>query len=1614
MSERLLRPIDRVPNAIHKAEPARLDTAEVIKPLIERNSKPDEDTGHEVTIIETRRAGLSLTRPSTILNRYSSLFNDDKFYRVTDSDLANLGKDAVLLSIFRDLQPGIEGDPVDQGVVNKNIADINNEIRDEFGVDRVVPAKNYHIGQAIIDVLRVNYNPEAILDQIANRKQNVVNLATRSGASQPARQIGGGNTQNEAFTAYINAMATSEEAKRGSQTAAQKLMLDGLVNELNILSDRLYWDHPDKHVRYSVKEIKDKSGDYVIAYEVVEAPQDTKLTFESLAEPLRTQILQRAKELEDKAEAGSIKRAAIIKALTNREDGIGGVIPGKERSFYQAYMQLVALHQRTVEDPDEWSEADQKILEQLEKQFADAIIPFTPVIRGSGETSGLAQIRENTYGLVKNSLSKLIAAGEQDLLQFKPDATQAVAIYIEEASDIWKAGIFGNEVLQECALALRILPSIKPVETEPIKPTEPTKPTEINKALSKATSRWLASPTHTKSLGESIFTNDFFELLKTQYIDTRKSDSTLQADNKLTRAELRRFCNENILKPYGFSIDYDPIFSRYTINCLKETTIGGVQVVTTVNPENGLYSVDQIPKAIKRSISEEDKPSVIFALGIHLADSSLLPHRPNADQVKLALSIPKENGETATPADLAGNFLDTNTNRRILGGDPTLATMAELIHSIREANEWGAVKEQVGRPLTIAKLTYDSDPYGIGATAVAMGIASLQQTIDARSLGPNDRNITYGRKINSGDAVGTPRLYSSDLEAEPFKALMPRENEPTVIITELNNSIEHWTALAYREINPVANEADSGSETKPPTARKDFDQIDWDKLTPNSASDQDKAAIKKPSELTESTPKTKPFLAEDGLYRLATRHLAEVCNIARYAGERRFAPEDQTGLKEIRLQQLGVLTRCYATVAIRAQRDLDYAYSRWQEAYKKAEPFTKAATETARKAAELVAQSKELGTSTTADVPADAEAAAKKAAEAEAATVAANETAEAEAAAVAAAREATLACEYVDLWATTLVEIAEKRVMALSTHFDRDEIYKIGADGARASLTGLLTPNRLNGLSFADHSKDKPELYPYSAIADRISEKREITPALIDRSPAGSNSMERELLSAYVDPRGEAAILADKLYHEKLTDREYFLRLVETNINATPRIKSQFRKARFFWLVETKLGHGLSEDAGKILDLIDSLKETYIDPYRSTRDIPEEILDHITKIEAALTSVTKIYASEKDEIIEELTKILHQIKRKGESSDWDTSVKTALSALKPIVLSLTPHSTLPEISSTTTLRNKYFELVAKYAEEATVNRLLGEQLADIEKKHSYLTAREVAEKILGTYLEILMAEYINLGHNLAQELYPDDLGVWQTGLQNRLSARIIGRWQAFRVRLDNSEGRLNPRAVPTNETIAANFAEKNFMVLINNTIELLALAIIHNSTKEGTPEHIKAQLEKVMRMSAPEFSVEARKMQQLNRSQDVTLHMMLEMLLKKLITDEIADSGDRYVLGGLPGVGSLVPGVERAINLADNHYEHTLIDPTDIFKDSGLPTVKQSMTPPPIITGRNQNTESVMSELLTVPLKNGAEASRRDRSSIDLAKLFPYMAEKILKEVGFRARATRPGTRKVT
>ncbi|TSC65118.1 MAG: hypothetical protein CEO22_604 [Candidatus Berkelbacteria bacterium Gr01-1014_85] len=1071
--------------------------------------------------------------------------------------------------------------------------------------------------------------------------------------------------------------------------------------------------------------------------------------------------------------------------------------------------------------------------------------------------------------------------------------------------------------------------------------------------------------------------------------ETTVSTAEPTRQEQVSRKDLRDFCNKQLFQELGFSVKYDPIFSRYTISTSEgEKNAGSVKFVSTGVPENGLFSKDQVPKAIDKAIEPNNAPEVIFALGIHLADSSLKTHRPDANQVELATNVDRP------PLTLARNYLDTNTARRILGGDPTTATMSELIHSIREADAWGAVKTKAGNNLAVVKLTYDSDPYGIGATAVAMGLASLQKTRQAAEIKDNtaERNQTYARANQSADPVGTPRLYSNDLAAAPFDSTLPRQNEPMVMTTELTTTGEHRARLAYRELNPVDKPKTDGV---PPSAPETTFSSDLRILRPGSKTETI------PGENIEGSigksPEIQSFLAEDGLYRLASRHLAEVGNIARYAGERRFAPED-IRVSEIRLQQFGVLARCYATVAIRAQRDLDFAYTQWQEALERLKT-------TGPRLEKSITLSSDLNDRL------------KLAQEAgNAANIALIENA------IRANEESfeKLASEVhtdVTIWSKILVDIAEKRVITLSTHFDRDDIYKIGAEKADDTMHGLVAPNAYTGLSFADDSKDDQLLYPLrrAAVARLGYLKPDNTRAgVLDRTPTETPNLGVELFSAYEDGATPEAIEADTLHNELLTDLEYFQRLVKKHINSTPRIRSQARKARYFWLLEMKLGHDLSNDSKKVLSLIDELREDYLKPFPNFEDIETEVRGRILNISTAITESGILFARELEEIENQLIDCLGRLRPKERRSEL---LSRTLIGCVDAITSLrrtakdSPETKVP-VNTVESMRQSYFDRVAEYAREATVNKLLGEQLADTERK--MLTAREAAEKVLKTYLQILMAEYINLGHNVAQEIYPDDVGLWPQMQQNRPAARLVGSWNKWKTGVFNKEGYLNPRTVPTAETIATNFSNKNFLLMIENTVRLLAEAIISSSTEKGTPEHIRPQLEKVLKMAEPEFRPVVGNTQRLGRGQDVTLMMLLETLLVELIKDDSADNIDRFVLGGLPAMDHLVPGVERAVNLVDTHYEGHLLEPKDTFADGdNLPTIKHAKTPPPIVTGRNQNQTLVFDAALDVRLKNGPEGRLQNGKEVPLRDLFPLMAEMLMKYVDFRKQATKKGTRKL-
>lgn len=1625
MNERI-QPLDLTPGGIPRPEPVRLNTAEIIKPLIEQANTSD------VTMIETRRAGLSYSRPGTILARYRDLFAGSTF-RVGSADLAALAKESDsiarelgvshldILSVLSQTEPGVEGNVVDQGAVNKAIVDINIRLNNEYGIDGQRPVNTSYVHLATSEIMNGNFNSPAINAELTQH-ENRVNITSKSQGQQPLRQSGGSNQNQE----LAQAMALDITTKRETSTSGFKLMLDSTVNRMNYLSDKLFWEAKDFHIRYEVVPVYDKNDTSTgvqkvpISYKVESRPIKKKLTFELLSPLLQAEIFQRAKEREARDEGGSIKRAAIIQTLsTGREGGIGGVVPGKERSFYYAYIQLLALHQRGLINPDNWSEADAITIHQLEKLFAESIIPFTPEIRGSGETSGIKQIRENTFSMVKSGLSQRIDVkdGKASLVGQATAEQPVTVFYAEESTDIWRAGELANEVLQECGIALRLIEGFNEAPADNSDPKA-----KIESKLKSVASSWLASPSHASGLFEAIFEANFFSLLQS-YHDLEASGSAsngslspdqptsipddqsinslgpgyeviddllgkvdaiseLKLDQpnstqspkpstetvltkKISRKALRDLCNEKFFKGLGFTVNYDPIFSRYTITTLEDQNNSGiVKFVSTGVPENGLFSKDQVPNAIRDVVSVGSKAEIFFALGIHLADATLKSQRPDANQVELALRRTK-----IKPSQLAANYLDTNPNRRLLGGDPTTATMAELIHSIREAEAWKEVKAKTKKGITVVKLTFDSDPYGIGSTAIAMGLASLQKTRPAAESKASsaERNQNLARANKSADAIGTPRLYSNDLKAAPFDATLPRENEPMVVVTELTKKGEHRSRLAYRDIKPINSGSKSGTETTTTTPAIRSDMLKLKVPGTGTVIETQNTGIS-----VKRSPEVKSFLAEDGLYRLATRHLAEVGNIARYAGEPRFAPEDLRDVREIRLQQYGVLARCYATVAIRTQRDLDYAYARWQQSFKAKES---------------------QGLSNAEQSSSDPSEQEKQKARLD--------------------RQKQIADE-LPKWSKLLVDIAEKRVMSLSTHFDRDEIYKIGADRADDVDQGLLAPNAFTGLDFADDSKDHlQELYPLYNPASALLNDPEVS-AVIDRAPEGSPTLGKNLLSPYEDGASQAEILADTLNNEQLTDLEFFQRLVEQHINSTPRIRSQARKARYFWLLEMKLKISMSDAAIPLFSKLFILSE-YLNTDRKSIAGPEKFDEIVKEISEAIDTAKKEapYSGELEEMKIIIGKLRENLPVALLRVGRTATLTTLIEKLEKVVpIAATELSTREAVL--TTRRDRYFELVAEYAREATVNRLLGEQLANI--KENKLTAREVAEKILSYYLQALMAEYINLGHNIAQEINPDDVGNIEKIHQNRSGARLAEAWGRFKLRWSNPKGYYNTRAVPTAETIATHFSQKNFLQIIDNTAQLMAIAINSASTQQGTPEHIRPQVEKVLKMAAPEYRPAIGNTQRLGRSQDVNLQMLLEQLLIELIKDDLADNGDRLVLGGLPAQGHLVPGVERAVNLVGRHYEGHLLDPRAIFPDAeeaNLSTIADAKTPPPVVTGRNQSQVSMLDDALELKLKNGPEAARINPERIPLDKLFPYMAKLLVELVNFEKRATRIGTRAI-
>ncbi len=171
MNERI-QPLDRTPGGILRPEPVRLNTAEIIKPLIEQDNAP------EVMLIETRRAGLSYSRPGTILARYRDLFAGSSF-RVGSADLAALAKESSsiakelgvgqldILSVLSQTEPGVEGNVVDQGAVKKAVVDINVRLNDEYGIDGQRPVNNSYLQLATGEIMNGNFNSPTINNELS-------------------------------------------------------------------------------------------------------------------------------------------------------------------------------------------------------------------------------------------------------------------------------------------------------------------------------------------------------------------------------------------------------------------------------------------------------------------------------------------------------------------------------------------------------------------------------------------------------------------------------------------------------------------------------------------------------------------------------------------------------------------------------------------------------------------------------------------------------------------------------------------------------------------------------------------------------------------------------------------------------------------------------------------------------------------------------------------------------------------------------------------------------------------------------------------------------------------------------------------------------------------------------------------------------------------------------------------------------------------------------------------------------------------------------------------------------------------------------------------------------
>lgn len=1659
MSE-IFRPIIPVGSELRTEDqpsPVRPSTGEILPKLLE-NEDIQDSTVLTFTALITQPGA---TQIGSIVTRSLAFMRDNRRpYSIGEPQIVQAYGHDEASQFITTQEPGIRG-VVDEGALRAEVAKIFARMDKDVEIDSLQLDIEEHHQRAAFEEIRKRFTEEEATSQIRAALTQISLILSKPSAANAQRSNSSisGITDNEVKKAMVDSITAESAARTAALNAAQRsealLMtqqLEQYVEKLNYYTDIKRWIDPSCNTLVHKKVILSGNASDEIRWPKVEDSDVLPKKIENLTISLKAEIMAGGLQIRRQEEGGAIMRGAVAEAWKTREFSPGEVIPGKERQFINAITRLQELQKKGIK-PNSLSAAQRIELTELEKQLFDSIVPLTPEIRGSGNTSGMRQVKERTYALVHNALNQ------------STDRESVNVICTEELAETWRIGLVTSEVLKEYGVALRL----KGYATPPIS------------LLATKVGTWLEAGHYTKSLFQGIFDNDLYTELQTHYNPEPAKKSTKY--KKLSRKQLRNKLNEDLREHCGFTVDYLPIFDRYTITITDEL-MKNVAIVETSKPEEQLYSPDQARNKIQSLLEKNPGIRTIIAPNIHLANDRAANFQPKAEQIGAILDAnPQESSMTLTK-----NYLDSRRNRYFLGGTPTKAALRELIWTTKESDDWQILaKSDTNRKIRVFKHSYVSpEATNIGLSTLALSLSALEKPSD-RDRGTYTASETFGRNIPNVSQVGAPKIGSTALATSPMNNRLLGENEAVFRVHFIDKEGSHKDGTIVRDsIRPIEPAAPAGTDpdpdlppdlqyvnrpkpegiprlfkttlTEPGVAftqelinspldnelemyinqlkelikiqdDNDFDakmsakeeeisqQVSdetWRQLSelylrhitnhpePNNldrvtaeitlallialgASDRlvdhelhyfrergwrlprCTKTVRREQGSTQPLKEEEPSFTspEDKVYRLAMRHLEEVKNVARVGDEGRFPPANIRSMELSAIMKLGVQARSYATVAGRLQRDIDYVYRRWAEAIKKND----------QKAAHW--------------------------------------------------------------YSRQLFAIAEKRVLSMTIHFEQPAIYTTGNENKGESTAAATTANGSHEPLF-DNSSGKASDYIYP-LRLYIRKKHDSQTPNIHRRPGTVPEAAIDPLND--NPDNELITSAIGIDAEELSDLEFYNRLRELGVNSTMRFNSLARKARTNWLYEVKTGYRPTRPARKLLDTIEQIDESLTMIAENHRHRRAELkLEHIKSqletIRGAInayplpadidTTSREMYGMQANEIAEgnleaytiKATEDLRSLLQELRLNQFDDELISNLNRLDDEILQarkvLTSRGAVEKISSEEELndsRDKYFKHLADYFENALINRLLGEQLLRRDHKQD---ARELVERTLTLYLEMHMTEYLQLSHEIADDIFPNDVGYLQRTLQGRGGARTRGWADRIWRRFSNASGRQNPKAELSLDDLASNFKEKNFRLVLDQMLNLVALAIINADREGNVPEHISSQVAKVQRMADENRSFPY-------TQETLKLSGIVEALCRaifpKFIADDTADNLDRIYRFGLPGGSIGRPPIESAINMRTANYEKRigLQEPKDLFPADhadNLATIEESITPPPAVTGREQVQTELMQQILDLVIKNGTGAPAKDNKKLKMSDLYPYMATEIVRLSGYDRLASARGRRK--